>query len=283
MTFRNPFRARAWIAAAAALLYCASSGASSHMDAPLITLDDAANTTDVYAFVSERDGVKYLSTALAVYPFEEPGIGPNNYRFDDAVRYEIHLSRNRNLQRGNSDVTYRFEFATEFQNRNTILQAFLGPVSDVGDEFQNLVQRYTVSRVVKRGLGRKERVEVLGRGIVPPNNQGRVTPFYNQGDDGERPAKDGVARGNPLDRYTRQSIAYLERGYVAFAGQRDDGFYADIQAIFDALALRSGDDRFDSQGGFNVHMIALDIPVDEIGGDLQVVGVHATTSRKSEG
>ena len=30
--------------------------ASSHMDAPLITLDDAANTTDVYAFVSERGG-----------------------------------------------------------------------------------------------------------------------------------------------------------------------------------------------------------------------------------
>ena len=26
--------------------------ASSHMDAPLITLDDAANTTDVYAFVA---------------------------------------------------------------------------------------------------------------------------------------------------------------------------------------------------------------------------------------
>ena len=50
---------------------------SSHMDAPLITLDDAANTTDVYAFVSERNGVQYLTTALSVYPFEEPGIGPN--------------------------------------------------------------------------------------------------------------------------------------------------------------------------------------------------------------
>ena len=51
--------------------------ASSHMDTPLITLDDAANTTDVYAFVSEADGVQYLSTAVGVYPFEEPGIGPN--------------------------------------------------------------------------------------------------------------------------------------------------------------------------------------------------------------
>lgn len=282
MTIRTRPRARGWVVTAIALFYSASAGASSHMDAPLITLDDPANTTDVYAFVSERDGKKYLSTALAVYPFEEPGIGPNTYRFDDRVRYEIHLSQRHNVERGNTDVTYRFEFKTEFRDRNTILQAFLGPVADVGDESQNMVQRYTVSRVVRRGLSRRERVEVLGSGIVPPNNQGRVTPFYNQGDDGEQPAKDGVDRTTALDRYTQQAISQLTRGYVAFAGQRDDGFYADIQAVFDALALRQGADRFDSQGGFNVHMIALDIPVGEIGGDLQVVGVHATTSRKSE-
>lgn len=55
--------------------------ASSHMDAPLITLDDPANMTDVYSFVATRDGTKYLVTALAVYPFEEPGVGPNAYRF----------------------------------------------------------------------------------------------------------------------------------------------------------------------------------------------------------
>ena len=30
--------------------------ASSHMDAPLITLDDAANTPDVYAYVHEEYG-----------------------------------------------------------------------------------------------------------------------------------------------------------------------------------------------------------------------------------
>ena len=50
--------------------------ASSHMDAPLITLDPAANTADVYAFRSDYGGQKYLSVALTVYPFEEPGIGP---------------------------------------------------------------------------------------------------------------------------------------------------------------------------------------------------------------
>ena len=57
--------------ACSALLAPHTATASSHMDAPLITLDPAANTTDVYAFVSQQPGVpKYLEVALGVYPFE---------------------------------------------------------------------------------------------------------------------------------------------------------------------------------------------------------------------
>ncbi len=52
--------------------------ASSHMDAPLITLDPSANTTDVYAFVADISGVKTLVTALGVYPHQEPGVGRTN-------------------------------------------------------------------------------------------------------------------------------------------------------------------------------------------------------------
>ena len=51
--------------------------ASSHMDAPLIILDPAANTTDVYAFVDQDGNQKSLVLALGVYPHEEPGVGPN--------------------------------------------------------------------------------------------------------------------------------------------------------------------------------------------------------------
>jgi hypothetical protein len=70
----------------------------------------------------------------------------------------------------------------------------------------------------------------------------------------------------------------LDDGYVAFAGQRDDGFFGDIQAIFDLLRLRAP--GRDSQGGFNLHLIALNIPLSELGGDQQIVGVYATTSRR---
>ena len=249
--------------------------ASSHMDAPLITLDPAANTTDVYAFVRTQNGVKSLVTALSVYPHEEPGIGPNKYNFDDDVLYEIHLATGDDLAAGRATFSYQFQFTTSYKNKNTILQSYLGVIQNVDDAAQNLTQTYTVTKVEHRGRGRST---LLGTGVVPPNNQGNATPFYNQGDNGENPAKEGVATNAQLDRYTSQTIAQLDDGYVAFAGQRDDGFYADIQSVFDLLKLRSP--AKDSQGGFNLHLMALAIPVSEIGGDMQVVGVYATTSRQ---
>src|SRR4029453_13240069 len=162
---------------------------------------------------------------------------------------------------------------TTYRNRNTILQSYLGVIASVGDASQNLIQRYTVDK----GDWRTGSVDRLGRGIVPPNNQGNATPRYNQNDNGEQPAKDGVADELNLDRYTAQSIAQLEDGYLAFAGRRDDGFYADVQAIFDLLKLRPAAQAVDSQGGFNVHTIALNIPIDEIGGDHQVGGGCASS------
>src|SRR5690606_9887552 len=111
-----------------------------------------------------------------------------------------------------------------------------------------------------------------------PNNQGIATPLYNVGDDGENPARPGVATSAELDLYTAQSITTLEEGYIAFAGQRDDGFYGDIQSIFDLLQLLGTGE--DSQGGFNVHFMALSIPLTELGGDQQIVGVYTTTSRE---
>ncbi len=269
-----------WLAATLAMLIAlpwiavVPVGASSHMDAPLITLDDAANTTDVYAFVSMRNGIKYLSTAVAVYPFEDPGIGPNKYNFDDNVRYEINIATGNVVNRGGVTYSYLFNFKTKFKNKNTILQSYTGQILDVDDAAQNLTQTYEVIRVDRRTGERRS----LGTGVVPPNNQGIATPLYNQNDDGKMPAKDGVADEADLDRYTQQGIAELDFGHTSFAGQRDDGFYADIQAVFDLLQLR--DPGKDSQKGFNVHTIVLNIPVSEIGGDAQIAGVYATTSRR---
>jgi hypothetical protein len=268
---------------AAPMFHANTAEASSHMDAPRIVFDDAANTTDVYAFVTMRDGVKYLSTALAVYPHQEPGIGPNKYNFDDEVRYEIHVATGDDVASGEATISYQFDFQTHFKTEGTILQSYLDVIQDVDDSGQNLTQTYTVTKIDRR-QERRNREIVLGTGVVPPNNQGIATPSYNQGDDGENPAKDGVASAADLDRYTKQTIAELDQGYRSFAGQRDDGFYADIQSIFDLLRLRDAADGAnpaeDSQGGFNVHTMVLEIPISDLGSDQQIVGVYATTSRR---
>ena len=249
--------------------------ASSHMDAPLIVRDPAANTTDVYAFVQNENGINSLVTALGVYPHQEPGIGPNKYNFDDNVLYQIHVALGSDVAAGKATLSYEFAFRTTFKNRNTILQSYLGVIKNIADAGQNLVQTYTVTKVDHR---QRDFRTLLGTGVVPPNNQGIATPFYNQGNNGNNPAKDGVATESALDRYTKQAIENLGGGYIAFAGQRDDGFYADILSIFDLLQLRSPGK--DSQGGFNLHLMSLVIPVSELGGDKQIVGVYATTSRR---
>lgn len=267
------------IGSVTALLFwpAANAPASSHMDAPLITFDDAANTTDVYAFKTMRGGVPYLSVALAVYPFEAPGIGPNKYNFDDDVLYSIHLSLGKDFTTGVSTCRYDFRFDTKFKSEDTILQSYTGVVNDVDDAGQNLTQTYSV--VVREG--EKSKGTFLGSGVVPPNNEGIATPFYNRNDDGNLAARDGVADPADLDRYTAQTVFELEHGHRVFAGQREDGFYADIQSIFDLLNLRTGGvtNSFDSQSGFNVHTIVLEIPLEWIGGESQVAGVFATTSR----
>jgi len=263
------------LAAVPAALLPTTVFASSHMDAPLIILDPAANTTDVYAFVDQEQNQKSLVLALGVYPFEEPGIGPNKYNFDDNVLYEIHVALGSDVAAGRATLSYQFRFTTNFKNRNTILQSYLGVVQHVGDANQNLTQSYAVTKVDHRTNAET----VLGTGVVPPNNQGNATPFYNQGNNGENPARDGVATEAELDRYTREATAELANGYVAFAGQRDDGFYADIQSVFDLLKLRNPGK--DSQGGFNLHLMELEIPIAELGGDQQIAGVYATTSRRS--
>jgi hypothetical protein len=181
---------------------------------PLITLDPSANTTDVYAFKSRKGGTDYLTTALAVYPFQEPGIGPNNYSFDPTVDYDIHVVLGNNTQTGKTDLRFRFEFSTAYANSRTILQSYLGVV-EPGPQFsenQNLRQTYKVTKLNHRN----GRTTVLGEGImVPPNNQGRVTPFYNRGDDGDKPARPGVENSSEFDGYTRNAVTTLPGNYVA--------------------------------------------------------------------
>ena len=79
---------------------------SSHREAPEISKDPVADSTDLYAFISpdKPDTVTLIANYI---PLESPAGGPNFYEFGDDVLYEIHIDNNGD---GYADVTYQFNF-----------------------------------------------------------------------------------------------------------------------------------------------------------------------------
>jgi hypothetical protein len=247
-------------AAAASLLVTAN--ASSHREAPLITEDPVADNTDVYAFNTEGDTITLVGNWI---PFEEPGGGPNYFKFGDDVLYEFNIDNDGDAI---DDITYEFRFRTQVQNGDTFLYN-TGPIESVEDEDFNIRQTYTVTEV-KDG----ERT-VLGSDIpTPPVNIGpRSTPNY------EDLANEAIEKGN------------LAGGIKVFAGQREDPFFADIGSIFDLLGLRPlneahaiplpPEDGIDTFAGYNAHSIAIQVPKARLTqGDEPVIGVYSTTYRR---
>ena len=131
----------------------ASSLASSHREAPLISEDPSADNTDLYAFRSP-DNPDTLTIISNYIPGEDPAGGPNYYTFSPTARYNIYIDRNGD---GKANVTYRFQF------KRTPGPFFLG----------NTVQKYTVTKIANG------KARVIARGTTPPNNIGpRQTPNY---------------------------------------------------------------------------------------------------------
>lgn len=243
--------------------------ASSHREAPMMMLDPTADLTDVYAFKSP-DAPDHVTLIMNVVPFEDPNGGPNFYRFDDNVLYTLRIDNNGDAR---EDVVYEFRFKTEIQNGKTFLYN-TGPITSLTDSDFNFRQSYSVTRVDSaRGTS-----TVLKTGLAtPPENIGpKSTPEY-------------VA-------LTTTAVHDLGGGRRVFAGQRDDPFFVDLGAIFDLLTIRPGapgnkGGGVDGVGGFNVHTIALQVPISDVTADGQVltgagdpdrvVGVWATTSRQT--
>src|ERR1041384_8770392 len=91
---------RGLVAAGLALVFTGGAAfAASHREAPLMTLDPAADITDVYFFTSydqanfgRTGGDRRVTMVLNAVPGQEPGSGPNYFAFDDNVLYELHVA-----------------------------------------------------------------------------------------------------------------------------------------------------------------------------------------------
>jgi hypothetical protein len=74
-----------------------------------------------------------------------------------------------------------------------------------------------------------------------------------------------------------QGVHNLDGGIRVFAGQRQDPFYIDLGGVFDSLNLRRP--GIDMLSGFNVHTIALEVPMSMISDGASTIGAYASTSR----
>jgi hypothetical protein len=226
--------------------------ASSHREAPLISADPQADTTDVYAFVSPDDPntVTLISSWL---PFENPQGGPNFYGFGENVQYDFKID---NSGDGVEDITYRLQFTNQIKNPNTFLYG-TGQILSLDSANRNFSQTYTVSRI-------EAGQTVLTAGPMPTmyDNVGyATTPDYG-------------GRGSGI-------FAFNQSGGQAqvFAGQTDDPFFLDLR-VFDLLyGGNLSEAGVDTLAGFNVHSIALRVPKSSLRASSPIIGVWATASR----
>jgi len=245
------------------------SRAASHREAPLISLDPTADITDFFMFRSYEAGHDdKVVLIMNVIPGEEPSSGPNYWNFDPNVLYAFNIDNNKDGVAG--DIRFEFQFSTEFRGINRDLGLFLSYVAlppittldGAGSEGLGLRQKYTVT-MVKNGTR-----STLASGLIAvPSNVGpRTMPDY--------------------DALAMQGTYDLGDGVRVFAGQRDDPFYIDLGAIFDTLNLRAP--GTDMLSGFNVHTIALQVPISMLTRDGKgpsetnqpVLGAYANTSRR---
>ena len=215
--------------------------ASSHREAPLISQDPLADNTDVYAFVSPERPDRVVLIANFI-PLQFPSSGPNFWKFDDNVMYEIMVD---NTGDAVEDLTYQFQFATAVRNPNTFLFN-TGPVTSTDDPDLNVRQSFTVARI--NGPRRSGARTVMGENLfVMPANVGISSMRDYNGQ-----------LGNGVHNLPAHDAR-------VFAGQREEGFYVDLGATFDLLQLRSLVPQLgtpiDSLAGYNVHAIAIEVPI----------------------
>ena len=260
--------------------------AASHREAPLISLDPAADITDFFMFRGYGTGdADKVVLIMNTQPGEEPSSGPNYFNFDPTVKYSFGIDNNGD---GKDDITLDFQFRNEIRGVVDALGLPLSYVGNIPPSDGSIVPPITrLDGPGSEGLGLRQKYTIMWKGpgsgqktiardlIAVPSNVGpRTMPNY------------------PL--LASQGVYTLPGGIKVFAGQRQDPFYIDLGAVFDTLNFRravpllsDAEDANDSVNpfgvdmlsGFNVQTIAIEIPISMLTNAYQTLGGYAYTSR----
>jgi hypothetical protein len=294
---KKPLRRIAGAALMLALVAAAPRAqASSHREALATLNDPCIDNTDLYAWVTPGTHDKlYLIAGYA--GLHEPGQGNQQARLCDDVLYEFHIARGIGVL--DDALTYQIKFSStppSPPDPNTPLG---------GDELLiqlgGVQQTYTVTKV-ENGVS-----TVIGSGLpVAPPNIGPHTDRLVYGLGAFKPYDQNDPESHEVGLYDDAFAATFIRPLGdggsegrAWTGTRDDAFYLDEKGIFDILNLAGlpggrrtpGEDVF---AGFNLNVIALEIPTTKVTGtglppahngtpgDDTLLGVWASASRKRD-
>lgn len=240
---------------------------SSHREAPQISKDPVADSTDVYAFVSP-DNHRNVTLIANYIPFQLPDGGPNFYEFGADVTYDINID---NTGTGTPNITYRFNFSAPTSNATSYLYN-TGPITSLNDSTWMRKQTYTLTRLEYSDATYTDvnttptSSTVYGPFTVPPCNIGPLsTPDY------------GRLAGSAI------GVFDVPNGQQAkvFAGQRSDPFYVDLGAVFDLGIIRpleadhatfglrgtglgKMEASINSLSGLNVNSLVLEVPQSDV-------------------
>lgn len=284
---RTPCR-RLVLAGACALALALASArparASSHSEAPLISLDPAVDNADVYFFLNP--GRPENAVMIATFNgLANPASGPNYKSFAENARYDLHVDNDGD---GVEDVTYRFEFTNHRRSDETFLYN-TGPIASVSDPNRNVYQTYTVSKILGPSAHpAPQRVTLVGGGDA--------APFYTV------PWNIGP-KSYPNNAYhsITDGLYVTADGATVAAAPRADPFFVDLGMVFDLVNLdapgRPGIGLGNHGGGkntlngFNVMAIILEVPVKNLtrrhhrptdAADPEaIVGMWSSTSRRA--
>lgn len=263
--------ARRSLAMLATTLLLQGAFASSHREAPLISMDPLADNTDLYAFRSP-DNPNTITIIANYIPFQLPEGGPNWANFGEEIRYELFVDND--ATKAGAEIIYRFTFSYANEDPTTFFNIRLGK--------QNLKTTYKLERSVNGG---GSFATIVAAGTVPPNNIGPRsinTP--------------GLGLGMTYTQLVNNSISNASTGEKVFCGPADDPFFVDLAGAFDLGNFRPNGNTTnatkDGVARFNCHTIAIQVPIttlQKIGKDVSqaanildadfVIGVWAAASR----
>jgi len=275
------------LAAATALGLCcaATSFASSHREAPLITEHPKVDGADFYLFRSYEPGRADYLTLIANYvPLQDSYGGPNYFSLDPEALYEIHVDNDGDAI---EDISFQFRFNNQYQNAalniggQTVpvpllaLGTITGTTPDAGDGLKNLVETYTV-------------------GVVRGPRRGSAPQLASNPSDG-----DSTVFRKPLDNIGEKTFSDYA-GYAdshifpiavpgcaqpgrVFVGQRREGFRVALGEVFDLvnlnpLAASNGNQGLDDTGDKNITSLALELPISCLVDGDPVIGAWTTAS-----